>query len=324
MRNTILSFFILLIFSNVKAATFQDVNNNSPKSIAYASVAQPIVRLCNYEGDYSDYADIIDHILYYDSENTKYAYQGNNYHWAITDFDISLNNYTRDFDNTFCRSNPRVIISSTLHFISYIKENIKCLATQHICKYDFENNHDDNLKKLANDLKGLIYDKFDNDSEGKMYDEFVNNLKGFIYDKYGKDFKGLICDRPRKSLKGFIHDKFGKCLKGSIDDKSNNDLKQRLTSSEDKTANENPQNEEKEYFKGLVDNSEINIRGYFIKIRKDGNYTDLCQNKSLYFNIRISKNDANVTHDLKHPQPEVAELVSKPLKKTISLLTQIY
>ncbi|EUD72903.1 hypothetical protein YYG_01903 [Plasmodium vinckei petteri] len=63
MRNIILSFFLLVIFSNVRAATFQDENNNSPKSIAYTSVAQPIVKLHNYEGDYSDYVDIIDHIL---------------------------------------------------------------------------------------------------------------------------------------------------------------------------------------------------------------------------------------------------------------------
>ncbi|EUD72901.1 hypothetical protein YYG_01901 [Plasmodium vinckei petteri] len=96
----------------------------------------------------------------------------------------------------------------------------------------------------------------------------------------------------------------------SINDKSNNDLKKSSTSSEDKTAYENPQNEEKEFFKGIVDNSEINIRGYFIKIRKDGSYTDLCQNESLYFNIRISRNDANVTHYFKLPQPEVVKLVS--------------
>ncbi|CAD2091886.1 fam-d protein, fragment [Plasmodium vinckei lentum] len=68
----------------------------------------------------------------------------------------------------------------------------------------------------------------------------------------------------------------------------------------------------------------MKMKGYFIKIRNDGNYTDLCQNKSLYFDISISRNDANATHDLKLPNPEVAELVSKPLKKTISLLPQIY
>ncbi|CAD2104470.1 hypothetical protein YYG_01914 [Plasmodium vinckei petteri] len=316
MRNIILLFFILVIFSNVKAASFQDANNNSPKPIAYASVAHPIVKLHEYKKDNREYLDVIDHILSYESENTNYAYQGNNYHWIITNFDISINNHTYEFYN----NKGRVMISSTIHFISYIKENIKCLATQHMCKYNFENNHDDSLKNLANDLKALIYDKFDKDSEGKIYDEFVNNLNGFMYDKYGKYFKGLGYDRPRKSLKNIIHDKFGKCLKGSIYDKSNNDLKQSSTSSEDITANEKFQNKAKDFFKALVDNSEINIRGYFIKIRKDGNYTDLCKNKSLYFNIRISRNNANVTHDLKHPQPEVAELVSKPLKKTISLL----
>ncbi|CAD2104401.1 fam-d protein [Plasmodium vinckei] len=306
MRNIILSFFILVIFSNVKAATFQDGNSNSPQPIGYVSVAYPNVTLYDYDGHNSDYLDIIEHILYYESENTNYAYQGNNYHWVITNFHISIDNYTRQFDDT----NDRVMISSTLHFISYIKENIKCLATQHICKYDLENNYDGNLKKLANDLKGLIYDKFDNDSEGKIYDEFVNNLKGVIYDKYGKDFKGLAYNKPRKSLKGSIYNKFGKYLKGLKYGKSNNDLKQSSTSSENKAENEKLHKKAKEFFKMLLDKSEITIRGYFIKIRKDGNYTDLCKNKSLYFNIRISINDANVTHDLKPPQPEVAELVS--------------
>ncbi|CAD2091843.1 fam-d protein [Plasmodium vinckei lentum] len=298
MRNIILSFFILVIFSNVKAATFQDVNSNCPKPIGYISVAHPFVKLCVYNKDNIDYLDIIDHILYYDSENTKYAYQGNNYHWVITGFHISINNSTRCFKKYFFYNKARAMIISALHFISYVKENIKCLATQHICKYDFENNYDGSLKNLANDLKGLIYDKFNNDSEGLIYDKFANDLKGFIYDKYGKDFKGLT------------YDKFDTDIKRSTYDKFVDGLKHGLIRFRGKNTNEGVPNTEKDFFKALVHNSEINIRGYFIKIRKDGNYTDLCQNKNLYFNISISRNDASANYDLKHPQPEVAELVS--------------
>ncbi|CAD2091805.1 fam-d protein [Plasmodium vinckei brucechwatti] len=294
MQNIILSFFILVIFSNVKAATLQDENSNSPKTIRYVSVDKPFVSLHEYNKNYYNYLDIIDHILNYESENTKYACQGNNYHWVITGFHIYINNTNIYFD----KIQPKVIISSTMHFISYIKENIKCLATQHICKYDFEKNHDNNLNKLANDLKGLIYDKFDKDSEDKIYDKFVNDLKGFTYDKYGKDLKDLISS------------KFDIDLKPSTFDKFSIDLKRALISFKGKNTDEKPPNKAKDIFKTLVHNSEINIRGYFIKIRKDGNYKDLCQNKSLYFNISISRNDANANYDLKHSQPEIAKLVS--------------
>ncbi|EUD72902.1 hypothetical protein YYG_01902 [Plasmodium vinckei petteri] len=277
------------------AATLQDANNSRPQSVGYVSVPQAFFKFHNYAKNNLEYLKIINCILRYEPDNTNYAYQGNNYHWVITDFDIFINNFVRNFnDQVFL--NKLEAIKGTTHFVSYIKENIKYLATQHISKYDFEKNCDNNLNKLASDLKGLIYDKFGNDSKGKIYDEFVNDLKDFIYDKYINDIKDLICDRPGKNSKRGI-----KFFKG-------------------KNTNEGVPNTEKDFFKWIVDNSEINIRGYFIKIRKDGNYTDLCQNKSLYFNISISRNDANVTHDLKHPQPEVAELVSKPLKKTISLL----
>ncbi|CAD2104365.1 fam-d protein [Plasmodium vinckei] len=308
MLNIILSFFILIIFSNIKAATFQDANNSSPKPIGYISVAQPTAALHDYSKKYIKYLEIINYILTCESENTNYAYQGSNYRWIITNFDIFINNSTRCFKKNYFYNKPGVILKSTIHFISYIKENIKCLVKQHICKYDFENNHDDNLKKLANDLKALIYDKFENDSGGLIYDRFVNNLKGLVYDKFGNDLKGLIYDKYDNDSKGF------KC------GKSNNDIKQSSTSSKDTAANEKLHNKPKEFFKMLLDNSNIMIRGYFIKIRKDGNYTDLCKNKSLYFNISISRNYANATHDFRPPQPEVVKLVSKPLKKTISLL----
>ncbi|CAD2104446.1 fam-d protein [Plasmodium vinckei petteri] len=308
MRNIILSFFILLIFSNVKAATFQDENSNSPKPVGYISVAQPTVTLHDCNKEYFKYLEIINCILRYEPENTNYAYQGNNYHWVITDFDISINNSVRNFNDYFFYNKP-AMIRGTAHFISYIKENIKCLATQHISKYDFEKNCDNNLNKLASDLKALIYDKFDKDSEGKIYDEFVNDLKGSIYDKYGNDLKGLIHDKFGNDLKGSICNKFRKYLKGLKYDKSNNDLKQSLTSSEDKTASQKLHKKAKNFFKILLDDSNIMIRGYVIKIRKDGNYTDLCQNKSLYFEIRISRNDANATHDLKIPIPNVVKLV---------------
>ncbi|CAD2091861.1 fam-d protein [Plasmodium vinckei lentum] len=250
MRNIILSFFILGIFSNVKAATFQDANNKSLKPTGCISVAQPTVIFEHDEKEHMQHLDIINYILNYESENTKHAYQGNNYHWVITDFDISINNSTQCFKKRFFYNKKEGLIKGTTHFISYIKEKIKCLVTQHICKYDFESNHGASLKKLANDLKGLIYDQFDNDLR-----------------------RGLIC-------------------------------------SEGETANKKFHNSAKEFFKALVHNSNMMIKGYFIKIRNDGNYTDLCQNKSLYFNISISRNDASANYDLKLPNPEVAELVS--------------
>ncbi|CAD2104442.1 fam-d protein [Plasmodium vinckei petteri] len=309
MRSIILSFFILVIFSIVKAATLQDANNSRPQSVGYVSVPQAFFKLHNYDKKNFKYLEIINCILRYEPENTNYAYQGNNYHWVITDFDISINNSVRNFNDNIFLNKPGAV-KGTAHFISYIKENIKCLVTQHISKYDFENNHDDSLKKLSNDLKGLIYDKFDKDSEGKIYDEFVNDLKGSIYDKYGNDLKGLIYDKSGNDLKGSICNKFRKYLKGLKYDKSNNDLKQSLTSSEDKTASQKLHKKAKNFFKILLDNSNIMIRGYVIKIRKDGNYMDLCQNKSLYFNISISRNDANATHDFRLPQPEVVKLVA--------------
>ncbi|CAD2091849.1 fam-d protein [Plasmodium vinckei lentum] len=301
------------------AATFQDATNSSPKPVGYISVPQPFFKLNNYDEKNFEYLEIIDYILRHEPENTNYAYQGNNYHWVITDFDISINNSAQHFNDHIVLNKPEVI-KGTAYFISYIKENIKCLVTQHICKYDFKDKYDDNLKNLANDLKGLIYDKFDKDSEGKMYDEFVNDLKGLVYDKFGNDLKGLIYDKFDNDLKPSICNKFGKYLKGLKYGKSNNDLKQSSTSSEDKTASKKVHKKTKNFFKILLDNSNIMIKGYFIKIRKDGNYTDLCKNESLYFNINISRKDANATHDFRPPQSEVVKLIAKPLKKTISLL----
>ncbi|VEV56463.1 fam-d protein, fragment [Plasmodium vinckei vinckei] len=96
-RNIILSFFILVICSNVKAAIFQDANNISPKTIGYISVPQPTVTFEHDETKYVRPLDTINYILSYESENIKYPYKGNNYHWIITNFDISLNNSSRCF-----------------------------------------------------------------------------------------------------------------------------------------------------------------------------------------------------------------------------------
>ncbi|VTZ68873.1 fam-d protein [Plasmodium chabaudi chabaudi] len=304
MINIILSFFILVIFSNVKAATFQDANNNNPQPIAYASVAHPNIKLYKFEKEYREYLDTIDYILNYESENTNYAYQGDNYHWVITDFDMLINNNTRNFYDIFISNKARVIINSTIHFISYIKESIKCLVTQHMKKYDFENNYDDNLKKLANDLKGLIYDKFDNDSKGLIYDKLMTDLKGLIYDKFGNDLRGLVHENPRNHFKCILVYLL-KCFK-------------RKTSNEESPDKEKEKfrNKTKEFFKVLLDNSNIMIRGYFIKIRKDGNYTDLCQNESLYFKISIGRDDTTATHDLKVPTPNVAKLMAQISRKS--------
>ncbi|CAD2091871.1 fam-d protein [Plasmodium vinckei lentum] len=253
MMNIILSFFILGIFSNVKAATFQNANNNSPKPIGFISVPQPMAIFPKYNEDIVQYLDKINDTLYEQSEDIKYAYEGSNYHWVITDFDISIDNSSPYLNKSISKNRLEALQTGTRYFITYINANIKHLFSRCMHKYDFEKNYDDNLNIFAKDLKALIYDPFD---------------KGF------KD--GLIKYENEPETK-------------------------KLRNRAKKTLN------------ALIHNSEIQIKGYFIKISKDGNYTDLCKNKSLYFEIRINKNDINVTHDLKIPAPYVVELVANTL-----------
>ncbi|CAD2091799.1 fam-d protein [Plasmodium vinckei brucechwatti] len=255
MRNIILSFFILAIFSNVKAASFQDANNNSPKPIGYISVAQPTVRFKYHEKNHDEYLDIINNIFHEDSENIKYGYRDGAYHWIITGFDISIDNSSRNLKKKFSNKKIEGLIKGSAYFIAYIKDNIIYLVSQYLHKYDFESNYDDNLKKLANDLKALIYDEFDDD------------------------------------------------------------LKYDLIKYERGQENEKYHQMAKEFLEVLVNNSSMRIRGYFIKIREDGNYMDLNQDDNLYFDININKNDYRSVYIIKPPGPEVAELVTSLTRK---------
>ncbi|EUD72909.1 hypothetical protein YYG_01909 [Plasmodium vinckei petteri] len=158
MMNIILLFFIFVISSNVKVAIFHDVNNNSPKTIGYISVAHPTAIFTNYKEEYTPYLDAINGVLSYESENTKYAFQGE-----------------------------------------------------------------------PNDVK--------------------------------------LKNRAKKN------------------------------------------------FESLIQNSNMKMKGHFIKITLDNENKRLAHNVSLYFNININKNNANDTYNFELHKPEVAELVVKPLRK---------
>ncbi|CAD2104385.1 fam-d protein [Plasmodium vinckei] len=255
MMNIILSFFILGIFSNVKAATFQNANNNSPKSIGVISVPQPMALFPKYDQDLVIYLNKINEILYEQSEDIKYAYEGSNYHWVITDFDISINNFSPYLNKSISKNRIEALQTGTRYFITYINANIKHIFSRYMHKYDFEKNYDNNLNIFAKDLKALIYDPFDK--------SFKDGLIKYENEPETKKLR----NRAKKTLNALMH------------------------------------------------NSEIQIKGYFIKISKDGNYTHLRQNKSLCFKIRISKDGTNVTHDFLFPKPETVQLIAKTLGK---------
>ncbi|SCN60551.1 fam-d protein [Plasmodium chabaudi adami] len=250
MMNIILSFFILVIFSNVKAATFQDANDNNSQPIGYISVSMPFVTLSHYNESYYPCLDEIDKFLYEESQGIKYPYGGSNYHCVITNFVISIDNSSPYLSRTISKNRIEELQIGIIHFINYINDNIKHLFSRNMHKYDFENNYGDNLNILAKDLKTLMYEQFDM--------KFEQDLIKYEY----------------KSEKKRLRDSA------------------------------------KQIFYTLVHNSEIKIRGYFIKISKDGNYAHLSQNKSLYFDIIINEKNANANYDLKIPIPNVVKLVA--------------
>ncbi|VTZ68863.1 fam-d protein [Plasmodium chabaudi chabaudi] len=253
--NIIFSFFILAIFSNVKAASFQDANNNTPKPVGYISVVQPTVTFEHDEKNHTEYLDIINNIVREESQNIKYGYKNGNYHWVITDFDISINNSDRNLKRKLSNKKIEGLIKGSAYFIAYIKDNIIYLISQYIHKYNFETRFLEGLNELSKDLKTLIYDEFDRD------------------------------------------------------------LKQDLIKYEIGPENEKYHKMAKEFLEVLVNNSSMKIKGYFIKIKEDGNYTDLCDYNNLYFDIYINKNKSCYTYDLKYPNPEVAELVTNLTRK---------
>ncbi|VTZ68875.1 fam-d protein [Plasmodium chabaudi chabaudi] len=161
MMNIILSFFILAIFSNVRAATFQDANNSRSQSIGYISLAGPFVTLSKFDESFIQFLDEINKFIPEQPEDIKYAYEGGKYHWVITDFDIYIDNSSPYLSRSISKNRIEVLRIGTIYFINYIKANIKHLFSRNMHKYDFENNYDDNLNILSNDLKNFIYDKFD-------------------------------------------------------------------------------------------------------------------------------------------------------------------
>ncbi|CAD2091811.1 fam-d protein [Plasmodium vinckei brucechwatti] len=250
MRNIILSFFILVIFSNVKAASFQDENHNSSKPLAYASVAQPIVKFERNEKSHTEYLDIIKNIFHEESKNILYSYQCNNYHWIITDFYIYINNSDRSLNRKFSNKKIEGFIKGSAYFIAYIKDIIGYFISEYMHKYDFENNYYEDSKKLAKNLKALIYDEFDQD----LKNDIIKYESGRENEKYHKMAK--------------------------------------------------------EFLEVLVHNTDMRIKGYFIKTRKDGNYTDLCQSEHPHFIINMNKDYQTNDCYYEPLKPEVAELVA--------------
>ncbi|SCM21226.1 fam-d protein [Plasmodium chabaudi adami] len=256
MMNIIVSFFILAIFSNVKASIFHDENDSRPQSIAYASVAQPIVTFSHDDKNHTEYLDIINNIFRDESENIIYAYQSNKCHWIITDFNISIDNSSRSLNKKFSNKKIEGFIKGSAYFIAYIKDNIKYLISQHMHKYDFENKFYEDSRRLAKKLKVLIYDEFDHD----LKNDIIKYERGPANEKYHKMAKEIL--------------------------------------------------------EVLVNNSSMRIRGYFIKIREDESYMDLCENDHVYFDIYINKNYENYDCYYKSLKPEVAELVVNLTRKS--------
>ncbi|CAD2104352.1 fam-d protein [Plasmodium vinckei] len=255
MRNIILSFFVLVIFSNVKAASFQDANNNSPKPIGYISVAQPNVTFDHDEKSHTEYLDIIKNIFREESENILYSHQCNNYHWIITDFNIYIDNSSQNLKKKFSNKKIEGLIKGSAYFIAYIKDIIIYFVKQNMHTYNFQSDYYNIVKKFAKNLKAFIYDEFDHDLK-----------KDLIKYEIGRE-----------------NEKYHKMAK--------------------------------EFLEVLVNNSSIRVKGYFIKIREDGNYMDLCQTDHPYFNIIMNKNDYRSVPDLKCPDPEVGELVANLTRK---------
>ncbi|CDU17981.1 fam-d protein [Plasmodium yoelii] len=160
MMNIILSFFILLISVNVKGATFQDENNNIPKPIAYESVSQPNAMLIYDNKGHNKYLNAINDTFCDQSKNTKYAYEGGNYHLVITGFDISLDNSSYGIGHYFSKKKLEALKLGTKYFISYLKDRFRYLMSRYMYKYDFETNYATDLTILVDDLKSLIYDRF--------------------------------------------------------------------------------------------------------------------------------------------------------------------
>ncbi|CAD2091895.1 fam-d protein [Plasmodium vinckei lentum] len=262
MLNITLSFFILLLFANVKGATFQSANHSSPKLIAYNPITQPTATFTDHKERDTPYLDAINDAFRDESEKTKYAFQGGNYHWVITDFDISIDNDCRSVKKYFSKNEIETIQAGTVFFIAYVKEKFKDVVSRYMYKYDFESNYPTDLMDFSHKLKTSVYDRFEY--------ELTHCL--IKYEKEPKDEK----------------------------------LKKRA----------------KKFFEALIQNSDMKMKGHFIKIIWDNDNKCLTHNVSLYFNININKNNANATYNFVFPKHEIVESFVKPLRKR-NLLSQV-
>ncbi|SCN60555.1 fam-d protein [Plasmodium chabaudi adami] len=192
MMNIILSFFILVMLANVKAATFQNANNSSTKLIGYNPISHPTVTFTIYKEKHIPYLDAINDIFRNESENTKYAFQGGNYHWVLTGFDISIDNSSRHLKKHFSSNRIEAIQAGTTFFIAYIKEKFKDVVSRCMYKYDFENDCPNDLNDFANNLKASIYDRFEY--------EFTHGL--IKYESEPKDVK--VKKRAKKIFKALV------------------------------------------------------------------------------------------------------------------------
>ncbi|KEG02226.1 fam-d protein [Plasmodium vinckei vinckei] len=255
MMKIILSFFILAISGNVKAASFQSEMPDNPQLISYDSVSQPTVTFEHEKKNHNKYLDLINEVLGEQSTNVKYAYDGDNYHMVLTDFDISIDNNHRYVKKFFCKKKTEAVKIGTQFLLAYLNSRLKYICSIHMYKYDFENNFAVDLMEFAHELKALIYD-------------------GFLYE--------------------YKHNKI-KFRKKPEDEKLNAKAK--------------------EFFAGLMQNSILNIQGYFIKTRSDGNHIYLNQDVSLYFNVTIGPFTLKATYDFEFPEYEIVEEGEAPLKK---------
>ncbi|CAD2091826.1 fam-d protein [Plasmodium vinckei brucechwatti] len=255
MLNITLLFFILLLFANIKGATFQNANNSSTKLIAYNPISQPTATFTNHKEKYTPYLNAINDALSNESEKTKYAFHGGNYHWVITDFDIYIDNDCRSVKKYFSKKEIETIQAGTIFFIDYVKGKFKDVVSRYMYKYDFEHNYPTDLMKFVHKLKASVYDRFEY--------ELAHCLI-----KYEKE--------P-------------------------NDV--------------NLKNRANRFFEALVQNSDMKMKGHFIKITWDNENKCLTHNVSLYFNININKNNANVDYNFIFPKRETVESFVKPLRK---------
>ncbi|VTZ68878.1 fam-d protein [Plasmodium chabaudi chabaudi] len=160
MMKIIFSLFILSISANVKAASYQSGNPNKPQLISYDSVAHPTALFEYPETKHYKYLDLINDVLSKQSENTRYAFEGGNYHMVLTDFDISIDNEPHYVNEHFSKKGTEIIKEGTAFFIAYLKEKLKYISSHYMYKYDFENNYASDLMEFAHDLKAIVYDRF--------------------------------------------------------------------------------------------------------------------------------------------------------------------